>query len=52
MTPRELMRRCRRDHARRAELQSVIAEGGVVQAAFDALVEAHGTWRNRHRTEA
>ena len=30
MTPRELMRQCRRDHVRRAELQSVIAEGGVV----------------------
>ena len=26
MTPKELMRQCRRDHARRAELQSVIAD--------------------------
>ena len=30
MTPKELMRQCRRDHARRAELESVIAEGGVI----------------------
>lgn len=30
MTPKELMRQCRRDHVRRAELESVIAEGGVI----------------------
>ena len=27
----ELMRQCRRDHARRAELESIVAEGGVIE---------------------